>query len=77
MKLDLNLINHDIESFNIDSFFYQNFYNKINFAIILKLIYFYGYTLDDLKNYILPAFTKLKSEKNFFDIFIEETNNFG
>ena len=44
---------------------------------IFQKFYYENFKLEDLKEYILPAFRKVKGAQNYFEILFAEAKNFG
>ena len=70
---DRPILSHNIFIKN-DNYYYSD---EVKLAKIFQKFYYENFKLEDLKEYILPAFRKVKGAQNYFEILFAEAKNFG
>lgn len=67
------LLSHNIFMKN-DNYYYSD---EVKLTKIFQKFYYENFKLEDLKEYILPAFRKVNGAQNYFEILFAEAKNFG
>lgn len=72
-EYDRPIISHNIFMKN-DNYYYSD---EVKLTKIFQKFYYENFKLEDLKEYILPAFRKVNGAQNYFEILFAEAKNFG